>query len=143
MPGDRDPRQQGEDRCRRCGDLRSQNTDPASCRVCAGRVEERRRSYADWLADEGEVVIATGGVGDGGAAVGGDAKQGLVGDGAAINPDRADRVTNADGAASIAAAVDVGDRDCAAIGGTARNAAVPRRSGICELHDVMPSLLPI
>src|SRR5215213_4073091 len=120
----------------------AKNTDPASCRVRAGRVEERRRSYVDWLTDEGEVVITTRGVRDGGAAVGGDAQQGLVGDGAAINTDRADRVANADGAAGIATAVDIAQRNRAAIGGSGTNAAVPRRSGLCELHDSLPSLVP-
>src|SRR4051794_28507748 len=119
------------------------NTDPASCRVRAGRIEERRRSYADWLADEGEVVIPARGVRDRGATVGGNVQQGLVRDGAAINADRADRVANADSAAGIAAAVDVAQRNRAAIGGRRSNAAVPRRRSIYELHDSLPSLVPI
>src|SRR5215207_2274575 len=58
------------------------------------------------LADEGEVVIAAGSVRDRGAAVGRDAQQGLVGDGAAIDAHIAPTgVANADGVAGIAAAV--------------------------------------
>src|SRR4051794_21231877 len=95
------------------------------------------------LADEGEVVIAAGGVRDGGAAVGGDAQLGAVGDGAAINANiAAPSVANADSVAGIAAAVDVADRNRAAIGGSGSNAAVTSRSGFRELHDVMPSLVP-
>src|SRR5215213_9969309 len=112
-----------------------------SCRVCAGRIEERRRSEADGLADEGEVVIAAGGVRDRGAAVGRDAQLGRVGDGTTVGANvAAPGVADADGVAGIAAAVDVPNRGHAAVGGRRSNAAVTRRSGIRELHDVMPSL---
>ena len=95
------------------------------------------------LADEGEVVIATRGVRDRGAAVGGDAQLGRVGDAAAIDANIAPPgVADAKGVAGIAAAVDVADGDRAAIGGSGSNAAVTSRSGIRELHDVMPSLVP-
>src|SRR5215207_4024629 len=95
------------------------------CRVCAGRIEERRRSEADGLADEGEVVIAAGGVRDRGAAVGRDAELGRVGDGAAVDAHVAPAgVANADGVAGIAAAVDIADSGNAAVGRCARNAAV-------------------
>src|SRR5215207_5843942 len=97
------------------------------------------------LADEGEVVVAAGSVRDGGAAVGGDAQRGAVSHGAAIDLDRAaPGVADADGAASVAAAVDVADCDRAAIGRSGSNAAVTSRSDICTcvLHFLTPSLWP-
>src|SRR5215213_3580526 len=113
------------------------------CRVCAGRIEERRRSEADGLADEGEVVIAAGGVRNRGAAVGRDSQQGLVGDGTTIDTDRAARgVANADGVAGVAAAIDVADADRAAAGRRACNATIPCRRNICPLHDNLPSPFP-
>src|SRR5918998_4704831 len=93
------------------------------------------------LADEGEVVIAARGVRDRGAAVGGDAQLSAVGDGAAVDRNRAaPGVANADGVAGIAAAVDVPDCDRAAIGGSGSDATVTSRSDI--LHFPMPSLWP-
>ncbi len=68
------------------------------------------------LADEGEVVVAAGGVGDRGAAVGRDTQVGQVGDVSAVDPNRANGVADADGITGVAAAVDVGDRDRAAVG---------------------------
>jgi hypothetical protein len=50
--------------------------------------------------------------------------------------------STANGAASVAAAVDVADRHCAAISGSGGNATVTSRSGICELHFLTPSLWP-
>ena len=95
------------------------------------------------LANEGEVVVAAGSVRDRGAAIGGDAELGRVADAAAVHCDRAaPGVANADSVAGIAAAVDVADPNRAAIGGSSRDAAVTSRSGIRELHDVMPSLVP-
>src|SRR5215212_6449900 len=109
------------------------------CRVCAGRIEERRRSEADGLADEGEVVIAAGGIGDCGATVGRDAELGRVGDSAAINAYVAPAgVANADGVAGIAAAVDIADGGNAAVGRCACNAAVTSRRDIGVLHDGVP-----
>ena len=67
---------------------RAKNTDPASCRVCAGRVQEPRAGPEKTLTDEGEVVVAAGGVGDGRAAVGGDTQGGHVGNIAAVDRDR-------------------------------------------------------
>src|SRR5215217_231248 len=102
-----------------------------------------RLANSNALADEGEVVVAAGGVRDRGAAVGGDAQLGRVADAAAIDSDvAAPGVANADGVAGIAAAVDVADCDRAAIGRSGCNAAVTSRGGIRELHDVMPSLVP-
>src|SRR5829696_2625213 len=95
------------------------------------------------LADESEVVIAAGGIGDGGAAVGGDAQVGQIGDATAVNSDRtAPGVPDADGISRIAAAVDVAERSRATIGRRRGNAAVARRRGIRELHDSLPSLIP-
>ena len=77
------------------------------------------------LADEGEVVVAAGGVGYSGATIGRDTQVGQVRDGSAVDRDRAARgVADADGVASIAAAIDVGDRDGAAVGRRCRNPAV-------------------
>src|SRR5215216_5262294 len=102
-----------------------------------------RLANSNALADEGEVVVTTGGVRDRGAAVCGDAQLGRVGDSAAVYAQRAaPSVAHADRVAGIAAAVYVADGDRAAIGGSGGNATVTSRGGICELHDVMPSLVP-
>src|SRR5215207_7388829 len=68
------------------------------------------------LADEGEVVVATGGVGDGSAAIGRDIQVGRVADGSTVDRDRTRGIADTDGITSVAAAVDVGDRDRAAVG---------------------------
>src|SRR5262245_19558828 len=103
---------------------------------------ERAGETGAWLADEGQVVVATGGVRDRGAAVGRDAQRGAVGVGAAIDGHRAVGVAHADGAAGVAAAVDVTNGHRAAIGGCGRNAAVTGGSGIRVLHDRSPSRWP-
>src|SRR5829696_7579942 len=68
------------------------------------------------LADEGEVVVTARGVRDRGAAVSRDTEVGQVPDSSTVDRDRADGVANADGITGIAAAVDVGNRDGAAVG---------------------------
>ena len=105
--------------------------------LLAGLTRVQRR-----LANEGEVVVAARGIRDRGAAVGGDAERSRVGDGAAVHPNvAAPRVTNADGIAGVATAIDVADSDSAAVGGSRRDSAVTSRSGK-SLHDVPPSLVP-
>jgi hypothetical protein len=71
---------------------------PAEC------LRSRKQRYRCLLADESEVVAAAGGVRDRGAAAGGHADAGGVGDGATVNRNRAaPGVANADGVASVAA----------------------------------------
>ena len=75
--------------------------------------------------DNGQVVVAAGCIGNGRTAIGRHANVGHVGDVSTVDHDRATRsVADADGAASIAAAVDVTDGDRAAVGGSVRDAAV-------------------
>ena len=94
----------------------------------------------DALANEGEVVAATGSIGDRRAAIGGNAERGGVADAAAVNRNRAaPGVANADGVAGIAAAVYITDGNSAAIGGSGCDAAITSRSGVGKLHD-LPSL---
>lgn len=60
----------------------------APCGATAvGNANRRSAGCARWLADEGEVVVAAGRVGDRRAAVGGNAEVGQVRDEAAIDPD--------------------------------------------------------
>ena len=84
-------------------------TMPGPCGSSSGASGRLRETQLKALADEGEVVIAAGGVGDGGAAVGRDAQVGQVGDAAAVDRPTAPGVADADGVAGIAAAVDVAD----------------------------------
>src|SRR5215213_5554873 len=77
------------------------------------------------LADEGEVVVAAGGVRDGSAAVSRDIQVGHVPNGAAVDRDpAAPGVANADGITGIATAVDVADGDRATIGRRGGNPTV-------------------
>src|SRR5215203_5500654 len=83
------------------------------------------------LADEGEVVVPTGGVGDSSAAVGRDVQLSRVGDGTTVDSNRAaPGVTDTDGITSIATAVDVADGDHAAVGRRRRNSAIARRGDV-------------
>ena len=122
---------------------RAKNMDPTQGRIHAGRVQEPRVGPEKTLADEGQVVVAAGGVGDGRAAIGGDTQGGQVPDIATVDEDRAaPGVADANSVTGIAAAVNVADLNRTATGRRRRNAAVPRRGGICELHDGLPSLMP-
>src|SRR5829696_7327493 len=71
----------------------------------------------DALADEGEVVVAAGSVGDGGTTVGRDVEGRRVEATATVCSDRASPgVADANGVTGVAAAVDVANRDRAAVG---------------------------
>src|SRR5437763_6228817 len=77
------------------------------------------------LTNEGEVVVAAGGVGNRRPAIGRDVEGGGVGDRAAIHPDfAAEGVADPDGVAGITPAVDIAGADGAAIGGRAGHAAI-------------------
>jgi hypothetical protein len=82
------------------------------------------------LADEGEVVIAAGGVGDGGATVDRDTYVGQIPDVATIDPDRTDCVANTDSITGIAATVDIAEGSGAAAGRRRGNPTVPSGSHI-------------
>src|SRR5215216_6277178 len=86
--------------------LRVSDTCLASLRraVLSGSGAKGFAAQHSALADEGEVVVAAGGVGDGGAAVDRDANVGQVADIATVDPDRAARgVADTDGITGVAA----------------------------------------
>src|SRR5215204_7052189 len=99
--------------------------------------DSRDSDAAVVLADEGEVVVAAGGVRDGGATVDRDPEGGGVQAVAAvdlgIHRHIAGGVADADGITDVATAVDIADGDGATTRRGGGNAAVPRRGGIDEL----------
>src|SRR5215216_2065195 len=82
------------------------------------------------LADEGEVVIATRGIGDGGATVNRDVERGRVQAVAAIDLRIVEGVADADGVTDVATAVDVTNGNGAAVRRCGRHAAVPRGGNV-------------
>src|SRR5918993_4463589 len=106
------------------------------CPPPIGGGHEARLPYVEGveLADEGEVVVAAGGVGDGGAAVDFDGESGRIQAIAAIDVRIGTiGVADADGVADVAAAVDVSGGNGAAVGRGGRDAAVAGGGGVDEL----------
>src|SRR3954465_7325818 len=95
---------------------------PGNGRVYGGCPE----SGDDVLTDEGEVVVAAGGVSDGRATVNGDAEVGGVEAIAAVDDGIGIGVADADGITDVAATVDVAGGDGAAARGGCRHTTVPR-----------------
>jgi hypothetical protein len=94
----------------------------------------------DWLLlDEGSVIVPPARIGDRRTAIGRHADVGQVADGPAIDANRANGVADADGAASIAAAVDVANGDRAAVGGRVRDATVAGARD--AVSDLIPKVL--
>ena len=89
------------------------------------------------LADEGEVVVATGSVGDRRPAVDRDVEPCSVQDGAAGDVGIwAERVANSNCTTGVSAAVDVSDGDRAAVSGSRGDTAIPRRGDVNELVTI-------
>src|SRR5918993_2539981 len=89
---------------------------PASRAVLGGSGAQGFAAQERALADESEVVVAARGVGDRRPAAGRDTQVGQVPDIPTIDTNRPNGVSDADGIAGVAAAVDVGDRDRTAAG---------------------------